>query len=156
MFNPYDTSSSSSSEDESESNNNIISSRKRVIRPRINFNFMLVSSFKERFRVAPTTVENILNVIGPLIRHRTSKNHALDSKQQLLIALHFFGSGSQYHCIGDMHGVHASTVCRIINRVSRAIITTMFDRHVCWPTTDVFLVPFGFSLIAGFPRIGGE
>lgn len=66
--------------------------RKRIIRPRINFNFS-VQSFKERFRVSPTVADCVHNIIGPLIAHKTMKNFALDPRQQLLVALHFFGSG---------------------------------------------------------------
>lgn len=101
MLNLCDT--SSSSEDETDNIINLLRQR-RVIRPRINFSFPYISSFKERFRVSPTTADNILNIIGPLISHRTLRNHALGPKQQLLIALLFFGSGSQYNCVGDMHG----------------------------------------------------
>lgn len=148
-------SSDSSSDDEVNHANIRIYRRQRVIRPRINFNFF-ISSFKERFRIAPSTADNILNIIGPLINHRTSKNHALSPQQQLLTALHFFGCGSQYHCVGDMHGIHASTVCRIISRVSRALIQTLFHSQVCWPNTNPLSIPFGFQLIAGFPRVAGS
>lgn len=127
---------------------------KRKIRQRINFDFLL-SSFKERFRVSPSTAETILNKIGLIISHKTKKNHALDARQQLLVALHFFGCGSQYHCVGDMHGVHASTVCRIINRVTKTVNETMFTSEVCWPN-NILSVPLGFSHIAGFSRVAGK
>lgn len=159
MFDLCDTFSSSSDEEEinNEINNNINHQIvvKRVIRPRIHFNFLHVSSFKERFRVSPTTADNVLNIIGRFIEHKTKKNNALDAKQQLLVALHFFGSGCQYHGVGDMHGIHASTVCRIINRVAREIIRCMFSSQICWPNTNILSVPLRFSRIAGFPRVAG-
>lgn len=147
--------SSSDEEEINDQNHNQIA-LKRVIRPRINFAFLRVSSFKERFRVSPTTAENVLNIIGPLIQHRTMKNNALDAKQQLLVALHFFGTGCQYHCVGDTHGIHASTVCRIINRVVRAILNSMFNSVVRWPSANRWQIPVRFGLIAGFPRVAGE
>lgn len=148
-------------EDEEQINNEIENQRhptsvKRVIRPRINFSFMYTSSFKERFRLAPSTAEHVLSIIGPFIKHKTMRNHALTEKQQLLVALHFFGSGSQYHCVGDMHGINASTVCRIINRVCGAIIRTMFSSIVRWPSTNLWTIPIAFSAIAGFPRVAGK
>lgn len=146
----------SSSEDEIVHNNQTRRRTRRIVRQRINYNFMLTSSFKERFRIAPSVAENILNVIGPIIAHRTMRNDALDVRQQLLTSLHFFGSGSQYHCVGDMHGVHASTVCRIIDRVSRAIIDTLFRSHVCWPNANESIVPLRFQIIAGFPNVAGN
>lgn len=149
----------SSDEDEIENidyNNVMIQQRsRRQIRPRINFVLGQVSSFKQRFRIAPMTADTILNIIGPIIKHRTKRNHALDPRQQLLIALHFFGSGCQYHCVGDMHGVHASTVCRIINRVTTAVIQTLFISQVGWPNTNILSIPLAFSCIAGFPRVAG-
>lgn len=155
MFNLLDT---SSSEDETVQNHvdNYRNQRiRRIVRPRINFSFMLTGSFKERFRVAPSVATNILNIIGPIISHRTLKNDALDARQQLLISLHFFGGGSQYHCVGDMHGIHASTVCRIINRVCRAIINTLFRSQVCWPHPDQSPVAL-FQIIGGFPNVAGN
>lgn len=106
----FDTSSDEEESDNSTSNNNvvIVQQNTRQIRPRINFEFGQSTSFKQRFRIAPATADAILNIIGPRIEHKTNRNHALSPRQQLLVALHFFGSGCQYHCIGDMHGVHAS------------------------------------------------
>lgn len=149
--------SSSSSEDENgqehyQQNRSI--RRRKIYRDRINFDFFLESSFIERFRVRRATAEHVLKLIGPKIQHKTKKNHALDSKQQILVALHFFGNGSQYHGISDMHGIHKSTVCRIIHRVSKAILGTLFHEYVRWPENSAHIT-FGFWRIAGFPGVAG-
>lgn len=128
--------------------------RRKTYRDRINFEFFSERSFIERFRISRSAAQNVLNSIGSLIKHRTKCNCALDPKQQLLVALHFFGTGSQYHAVSDMHGIHKSTVSRIIHRVSNAILTTLFHIYVRWPN-DSSLIPFKFFQIAGFPRIAG-
>lgn len=155
QLNLFDCSSSSSEEE-----NNVIqaqSERQRqrnVYRDRINFDFFLESVFVERFRLSRSATEKVLNAIAFRIDHRSHMNHALNPKQQILVALHFFGNGSQYHSVGDMHGIHKSTVCRIVNRVSRAILQILFPEYVRWPNSGSH-ISIGFSQIARFPRVAG-
>lgn len=40
---------------------------------------------------------------------------------QLLITLRFYATGSFYITVGDFGGIHSSTICRIIKRVTEAI-----------------------------------
>ncbi|KAJ3661345.1 hypothetical protein Zmor_005744 [Zophobas morio] len=61
----------------------------------------------------------LVNEIGPLLLHNTSKSGALTLKQQLSVALHWLGCGAQYHIVGDAHGVDKSTVCRTVQRPLR-------------------------------------
>lgn len=145
---------SSSSSEEEEINLEMQNRRRKIYRDRINFDFFLESVFIERFRLSRSAVENVLIAIGPRIDYKTNKNHALNPKQQILVALHFYGNGSQYHSIGDMHGIHKSTVCRIVNRVSRTIVRILFPKYVRWPNNCAH-ISGGFFNIAGFPRVAG-
>lgn len=151
-FNFCDT--SSSEEENLPQREQRLKRKKKLFRERINFDRFLETDFMERFRLSPSTVESVLNVIGPIIKHKTNLNKALSPKQQLLSALHFFGTGSQYHAVSDMHGIHKSTVCRSVNRVSYAIIRELFHVYVRWPTNCGY-IQAGFSSIAGFPRVAG-
>lgn len=128
--------------------------RKKIYRDRIHFEFLSESTFIERFRVSRSTAEKVLSSIGPLLKHKTEKNQALEPKQQLLVGLHFYGTGSQYHSVGDMHGIHKSTVCRIINRVSTAILRTLFHVYIRWPNNSTF-IQLKFASLADFPRVMG-
>lgn len=157
----FDILDSSSSEEENDINFpqlqmqvQQIERKNKVYRSRINFDFVLEAEFVERFRMSGSSVEKILNVIGPLLEHKTKKNKALDPRKQLLVALHFLGSGNQYHGISDMHGIHKSTVCRSVNRVCRAIIRKLFHVYVRWPSNCDYIQP-GFFGTAGFPRVAG-
>lgn len=128
--------------------------RRKIYRERMNFDFFLESVFIERFRISRKSVEKVLNAIGAQIKHRTQLNQALTAEQQLLIALHFFGTGCQYHGISDMHGVHKSTVSRIIHRVTSAILRTLFHSFVRWPN-NCGNIQVLFSQFANFPRVAG-
>jgi hypothetical protein len=59
----------------------------------------------------------------------TARNYDLSPSDQLMIALRFLGNGGQYHGIGDMHGIHKSTVQRALKRVCTSIMEIMFPEE---------------------------
>ena len=75
----------------------------------------------ERYRFDRNSILYIHEVIGNLICSSTNTNHALSSMLQIIITLHFMASGSFLRVIGDVHGVHKSTVSRVIVKVSEAL-----------------------------------
>jgi DNA-binding MarR family transcriptional regulator len=79
--------------------------------------------FLEKFRISIPAFEYILKQIGVSLLHQTARNNALSPPHQLMIA--FLGNGGQYHGIGDMHGIHKSTVHRALKRVCTSIIEIM-------------------------------
>lgn len=131
------SSSSLNSDDE-----NIIIRRRRIFRPRINNNFMAEYEYNERFRMKSVKLEYIVSRIGHCLVHRTNRNHALSTIQQIHLCLHFLGSGAQYHSIGDMHGV------------SKAINEILFAQLVKWPN-DMVTVVQCFHNIASIPLVVG-
>ena len=102
---------------------------------------------QEKFNVVLSKIEHLLS-------HSTKRNFALTPKQQLVVALHWLGSGMQYHCAGDMHGISKATVCRCVPRVVKAINQTMLRYIVCWPH-DVGQVISEFNAIADMPLVCG-
>ncbi|KAJ8909610.1 hypothetical protein NQ315_003481, partial [Exocentrus adspersus] len=55
-------------------------------------------------------------------------------KQQLMVALHWLGSGMQYHCVGICMGFQEPVgICRIVQDVVSAINQTILRNTVCWP-----------------------
>lgn len=126
--------------------------RQREILPRINFP-KSIYTFREDFRVDPEAAEYILRGIGHRIEHETMYNNALNSKQQLLLTLHYLGINSPYHAIGSMHGIHKSTVCRCIHNTVKAIIDAFYRSFVRWPNSNDSSRKF--YEIAGFPDCGG-
>jgi len=79
---------------------------------------------------------------------------ALSPKQQLLMALHCMGNGSQYHEISDMHGILKATVCRVLKRVVNSVVDVMFQHIVKWPENMDNIV-FEFMRKGGFPSVAG-
>nr|CAI5832608.1 unnamed protein product [Callosobruchus analis] len=143
--------SSSSSEDDNEE---IIQIRKRVFRPRINCVFRSVFEFNERFRMSSIQMEQLRMDIGHMLLPPTDRSHALSTKMQLCIALHWLGNGGQYHVIADTHGVSKASVCRCVRNVVHAVNQIKFPQCVNWPE-HILNVSAGFFAIAGFPQVIG-
>lgn len=131
--------------------------RPRVFAARINFNWEVLSdaTFKEKFRISKTTAEYILNRIGGELQHPTARNFALNPQQQLLSALHWLGSGCQYHVCGDAHGISKATIHRCVHKVCSLLVRILLGEEVRWPTVNVQTVPQRFMRVANFPRVAG-
>ena len=71
---------------------------------------MGISDFKERFRLEPHQVDQLLLTIGPDLQQPTSRSGALSPKQQILITLRFLATGSFYKVIADSLGFSKATV----------------------------------------------
>ena len=99
-------------------------------------------------------LETLLNDIGGHLSHPTRRSEALSAKLQLCVALHWLGSGAQYHTVGDMHGISKASVCRCIHRVVQAINDVKFPQVITWPE-NIMNVVEQFHGIAGFPQVIG-
>jgi hypothetical protein len=64
----------------------------------------------------------------------------LSDKQLLQIALHWLGTGGQYHSVGDKHGVSKASVCRAVLEVVAAVNRIMLPQWVLWPRNMTELV----------------
>ena len=106
--------------------------RLRVFRPRINFDLCHVETVS-RFRLSESDIDILLNALHPLLLHPTLRNMALSPKQQLLVAIRFLATGDNLATIGDAHGIHKSTVSRVIRRVVSAINSVLYFEYVKWP-----------------------
>ena len=74
---------------------------------------------------------------------------------QLLIALRFYANGAFQNTVGDMIGVHKSTACRVIRRVSLAL-SRRLPRYVNLPNeAEAIAVKQHFRQAFGIPGIIG-
>ncbi|KAB7499601.1 hypothetical protein Anas_14234 [Armadillidium nasatum] len=96
----------------------------------------------------------LLQEVGWRLEHMTNKSGALPPKQQLCVALHWFGSGAQYHIIRSMHGINKSTVCMAVANVVRVINRHIFNKVVSWPA-NIDEVLEKFYEVANFPQVCG-
>ena len=100
---------------------NLPNRRRRLFRRRIDpFQKYNDVDFKMQFRFEKNTVLHILEMIGYNLIPATQRNHSIDTRTQLLIALHYYATGSFQMTIGDTFNVNKSTVCRVV-RITRAI-----------------------------------
>lgn len=76
---------------------------------------------------------------------------------QLLITLRFFATGSHQLAVGDLHGVHVSTVSRIIKRVTNSLVHRLRNKYIKMPATgrEIETNQQLFYEIANFPYVIG-
>lgn len=78
---------------------------------------------RARYRFGREFISYITNLVARDISRNTRRNHALHPLHQVLIALRFYASGSFLQVIGDTFGIDKSTVSRVINDVTQALIS---------------------------------
>ncbi|XP_044262631.1 putative nuclease HARBI1 [Tribolium madens] len=152
----WDTSSSSSSESDYEEPERPVR-RIRFIRDRENpFEMLDEYDFKKRFRLNKATVTYLVHTIGDRVAPKTQRNKSLSAQTQFLIALRFYATGGFLELVGDWMHVHKSSICRIIQKVTREI-ARLSQEHIKMPRTVEELVATkrNFFQIAGFLCVVG-
>ena len=108
----------------------------RVIRDRDNpLDYLSDETFLQRFRLNRQLFYELLDMIDDRIVHQSNRNMAVSPALQLLSALRFYASGSFEQVVGDTVHIHKSTVCRIIKRVTEALLAFR-GRFIQWPSRD--------------------
>jgi hypothetical protein len=141
-----------SSDSDSDGENN--HQRRRFVKQHINFNFVSLFEYNERFRLNAIAVEELLRDIGHILHHPTNRSSALSARNQLLIALHWLGNGGEYHGIADMHGISKSTVCRTVCSVVMAVNEIKFPVTVNWPENKQQVIKDFFGIVE-MPQVVG-
>ncbi|KAG7162162.1 nuclease HARBI1-like 9 [Homarus americanus] len=99
----------------------------------------------------------LLNMIQGDLERSDNRGRPLPAVYQLLIALHFYCSGSYQKVVGDQHGLQVSqpTVCRTIHRVSEAL-AKRYSQFVTFPSVaESADVHAKFYEVAQFPNVIG-
>ena len=128
--------------------------KRRHYRQRINFE---LDDFPAHFRLTRSAVENLCADLAPYLEPRTCRSCAIDTRQQLLMALQFFGSGGFYRLVGLAHGISTQTMCSVMHRVTKAINNHVLPKVVCWPENpnNRANIATRFYDIGGFPSVFG-
>lgn len=153
MFGELDMLLTSSSSDEDNEVLGAVARRRKVYKPRVNFVFESALEFNERFRMSADKLEALCLLLGEHLSHHR-RGGALSVKQQLAVALHWLGSGAQYHTVADMHSVSKATVCRCVKAVVQCVNTHMLNVEIAWPE-DIGSVVAKFYEVANFPQVCG-
>ena len=77
---------------------------------------------RSRYRFGRESIKFLVEILKDDLQRQTRRNHALSPTLQVLVALHFFASGSFLQIIGDTVGLPKSTVSRIVTDVSKALV----------------------------------
>lgn len=79
---------------------------------------------------------------------------SISAEEQIAILLFFLASGSNYRVVGTTFGIHKSTVCKIMHRVSEKIIETLMPKWINIPDEEECkLISERFEIRCGFPQI---
>ncbi|XP_053383749.1 putative nuclease HARBI1 [Mercenaria mercenaria] len=109
--------------------------RERIVRDRTNpLTYFDDDEFLQRYHLSKETVLELTNMIGGDI-HGWNGQYYIPPLLQILITLRFFGTGSFLNVIGDLVGVHKSSVSRIVKSVSGAI-AALRRRFIVFPTDN--------------------
>lgn len=82
---------------------------------------------------------------------------AAASNMQLLVALRLYGAGTLQVVTGDLVNASQPTVCRVVNRISRLLASTLFSDFVKFlaGAADFVAAMRDFSKIGNFPGVTG-
>ncbi len=112
--------------------------------------------FFVRFRFDKDTVRYICDLVIVNLQRRQDHTEHIPPLLQLLMTLRYYASGTFQIVVGDLLGVHQSTVSRVVKRTSEALARHCRD-FVRFPenAAGIRAVQRGFYNIAGFPGAFG-
>ena|SRR2546421_2669392 len=86
-------------------------------------------AFRQKFRMTKQTFEVLHGLLSESFAKRRS---AIDTKQELLVALDYFASGASQTRVGETIGTSTRNVTRIIRKVNDALIC-LRDEYIKLP-----------------------
>ncbi len=113
-------------------------------------------AFRRRFRLSRESVLYILDIIQEHLEYPYDVNNSISPINQLLVCLRLFSTGGHLQSVADFVGMHVSTVCRIVKKVSNAIASKYQQFVVFHGNQDTLRQrQQNFFNIASFPRVIG-
>ncbi|XP_046562240.1 putative nuclease HARBI1 [Haliotis rubra] len=95
---------------------------KRIFRDRTSqLELLTEGELISRYRLPRHAIFSLLEKVRPHIEHGTKRSHAISPETQLLVTLRYLSKDGFLMEIGDLHGVHESSVSRSVHRTIRAI-----------------------------------
>ena len=86
--------------------------------------------FKKTFRISRATYQFLLQRIRHVLDRETVTEEPISAECRLAICLYRLARGNYYYTIAEMTGLGVSTVCTIVNEVTRAIVNNLWDECV--------------------------
>ena len=110
------------------------------------------ADFLYRFRVSKDSASYLVQHLQ--LERKTCASTALLPVQKLVIALNFYATGTFQRVLGDLSGVHLSTVSRIVHQVTKELCT-LFPSFIHLRANDVRRIKEDFYAMNGFPNVVG-
>ena len=110
--------------------------------------------FREKHRVSPAVLENIVEWIGPELARTNNRGLPLSPRERIQIFLHFLGTNGFYHDVASSHVITRTTVGKIV----REVCLVLFEHRnevIKWPENSEKLAS-DFFKIARIPCIAGR
>jgi len=109
--------------------------------------------FREKHRMSPEVLDNIVEWIGPELARRNNRGLPLSPRQRIQVFLHFLGTNSFYHDVGSNHIISRATVGKIV----REVCNVLFEHRnevIKWPANAERLAD-DFYKIQPIPCVAG-
>lgn len=126
------------------------------------WNTIVLGTFGERewvenFRMRKETFMYLCNQVRPFIfRMNTRLRKAVIVERRVGITLWCLATPCEYRSVAHLFGVHRSTVCIIVHETCQAILHTLMDRYIRFPSgNEMKKVVDGFEVKWGFPQCVG-
>ncbi|KAK2845831.1 hypothetical protein Q7C36_010685 [Tachysurus vachellii] len=104
--------------------------QERVFRDRLDPLAFPDDHLYERYRFSADGIRYLCRLLGPRIKHRTARSHALSVEQMVCVA--FFASGAFLYSVGDAEQLNKATICHTIRSVCLAI-KALADVFISFP-----------------------
>lgn len=131
--------------------------RQRNIQRRDELYFMFQEKeFEKRFRLSKESCCMVLSKIERNICRQTNRNYPLSPMNQLLITLRYYATGTFQIVLGDIVGVHKSTISRVVREVTHEL-ALLAQTYIKPPNSarERLEIQREFSAISEFPRVIG-
>uniref|UniRef100_A0A1I8NIS5 Uncharacterized protein n=1 Tax=Musca domestica TaxID=7370 RepID=A0A1I8NIS5_MUSDO len=129
----------------------------KTYRERVDYlQFYDEKGFVKRFRISKRTFQFLIQIVGPSLQAKVSKQYSVSPRTKLLITLRFYASGSFLITVGDFCGVSVSTASRLVKETSHAL-ASMTKEYIKFPsdTRGMQQTSSEFFAIAKFPKVIG-
>lgn len=115
--------------------------------------------FREAFRVSKTLFNTICDLLREKLKPKfnfISTKVPTSVEKQVAICLYKLASCCEYRVVGNVFGVHKSTVKKFIYKVVKAINKILMRRHIKMPDSgEAERISTSFETISGIPQIIG-
>lgn len=131
--------------------------RNRVFRDRLNpLDAYDDLEIVARYRLSRQLIMSLYDNIGADLEPSTARNSSIPGMLQIFTALRFYACGSYQTVVGDSVGVHKSSVCRIVQKVTDRLVQ-LRNQYILFPSTRNAIqeTKEGFHPLGQFPNVVG-